>query len=218
MDWRIVPCDAGDPGRWSYGRVDSVDDLYSKQIFGPREPLSCACGKYSGKEEHVGVLCEACGVQVVADPSILHKRRMGHLVFSRYTPRHPLRPYEGRCLQFPIAPIFWRLGPDGLPNTLGKRYERLVRENRSATDALPDMTQSTFDEFQAAWKEFDPEPLQSALNEVLGVRAPDSSDDLPVIDEEGLLAVLWEAIVRVEAHASVLLRAAGLTIELQGKI
>jgi len=78
-------------GERSHGRVTNIDMLYRysgsgrrperggifcQKIFGPVDPLRCACGGLSG-EAHAGDTCERCGVLCTA--ADVRQRRHGHL-------------------------------------------------------------------------------------------------------------------------------------------
>ena len=79
------------PGKirsWSYGEVKKPetinyrtfkperDGLFCAKIFGPIKDYECLCGKYK-RLKHRGVICEKCGVEVIASKS--RRERMGHI-------------------------------------------------------------------------------------------------------------------------------------------
>jgi len=103
---------------WSYGEVKKPetinyrtfkperDGLFCAKIFGPVKDYECNCGKYK-RMKHRGIVCEKCGVEVIA--SKVRRERMGHielaaarrpyLVPQRPSPlqdRHPARHDHGR--------------------------------------------------------------------------------------------------------------------------
>ena len=74
--------------KWSYGEVKKPetinyrtlkperDGLFCAKIFGPMKDFECLCGKYK-RMKHRGVVCEKCGVEVVAKS--VRRERMGHI-------------------------------------------------------------------------------------------------------------------------------------------
>lgn len=52
------------------------DGLFCAKIFGPVKDYECNCGKYK-RMKHRGVVCEKCGVEVIA--SKVRRERMGHI-------------------------------------------------------------------------------------------------------------------------------------------
>ena len=52
------------------------DGLFCARIFGPVRDYACLCGKYDGMR-HRGVVCEKCGVEVIA--SKVRRERFGHV-------------------------------------------------------------------------------------------------------------------------------------------
>lgn len=74
--------------KWSYGEVKKPetinyrtlkperDGLFCAKIFGPMKDYECLCGKYK-RMKHRGVVCEKCGVEVVAKS--VRRERMGHI-------------------------------------------------------------------------------------------------------------------------------------------
>ena len=73
---------------WSHGEVKKPetinyrtfkperDGLFCAKIFGPVKDYECNCGKYK-RMKHRGVVCEKCGVEVIA--SKVRRERMGHI-------------------------------------------------------------------------------------------------------------------------------------------
>ena len=73
---------------WSFGEVKKPetinyrtfkparDGLFCANIFGPVKDYECSCGKYS-RMKHRGIVCEKCGVEVIA--SKVRRDRMGHI-------------------------------------------------------------------------------------------------------------------------------------------
>ena len=73
---------------WSYGEVKKPetinyrtfkperDGLFCAKIFGPVKDYECNCGKYK-RMKHRGIVCEKCGVEVIA--SKVRRERMGHI-------------------------------------------------------------------------------------------------------------------------------------------
>ena len=66
--------------RWSNsGRRPARHGIFCQKIFGPLNPLRCACGAVFG-EEHAGATCERCGV--LCATSELRQRRYGHVALA----------------------------------------------------------------------------------------------------------------------------------------
>lgn len=73
---------------WSFGEVKKPetinyrtfkperDGLFCAKIFGPVKDYECNCGKYK-RRKHRGIVCEKCGVEVIA--SKVRRERMGHI-------------------------------------------------------------------------------------------------------------------------------------------
>ena len=73
---------------WSHGEVTKpetinyrsqkpeMDGLFCEKIFGPSKDYECHCGKYK-KIRYQGVVCEKCGVEVIAKD--VRRERMGHI-------------------------------------------------------------------------------------------------------------------------------------------
>ena len=102
---------------WSFGEVKrpetinyrtlkpETEGLFCAKIFGPVKDYECLCGKYK-KLKHRGVICEKCGVEVMA--SKVRRSRMGHIELAS-----------------PVAHI-WFL--KSLPSRLGLFLDIPVRE------------------------------------------------------------------------------------------
>jgi hypothetical protein len=54
--------------------------LCCQKIFGPVKDYECACGKYK-RMKHRGIVCETCGVEVIA--SKVRRERFGHVPLAR---------------------------------------------------------------------------------------------------------------------------------------
>jgi hypothetical protein len=83
-DWHLLTPEA--IRSWSYGCVrepDAFDEAGAptpagpacQRTFGPARDRSCGCGTYGPADE--GLVCEACGVEVIA--SSARRRRLGHV-------------------------------------------------------------------------------------------------------------------------------------------
>ena len=69
--------------------------LHCARIFGPIEDLCCICTKYRG-EQHRGVRCEKCGVEVLE--SSVRSERFGHIELALPLVHPLLRAEIGRLL------------------------------------------------------------------------------------------------------------------------
>src|SRR5437868_2542735 len=114
----FVPAGPVDILRCSYGRVTSPQELYDPKIFGPEQDLKCSCGKYHG-ESMIGLVCDQCGVIVVANASKVRRERLGHVVLPGPCP-HPLEE-SASISEFPVAPLGFRATAEGV-NALGRKY------------------------------------------------------------------------------------------------
>lgn len=93
----------------SYGEVTEGADegclsphgLWSRRIFGPVIDFCCACARYRG-EEHRGIVCESCGVEVIQARARLW--RVGHVVLAAPVV-HPWVLYGRTCLLAKLLPI-----------------------------------------------------------------------------------------------------------------
>ena len=102
MGWQLELAERYDFRRWSYGLVETVDDLYDPRIWGPTCDAVCGCGKYEGRE-HDGVICDMCGVKVAVDSEMLRKTRCGHV--RLIVPcTHPMGTTDDRIDEFTVAP------------------------------------------------------------------------------------------------------------------
>ena len=123
--WRLAPATDLHIRSWSYGSVNTVEDLYSPAIFGAATDLRCDCGQLQG-ESVVGQSCPRCRVFVETDAAEARRRRMGKIALACHC-KHPLT--QEWLTLFPVAPIGFRVNKDGNPNELGKKYEALCRAN-----------------------------------------------------------------------------------------
>ncbi|PRQ09976.1 hypothetical protein [Enhygromyxa salina] len=57
----------------------ATDGLFCQRIFGPVSDYACACGKYA-RMKHRGVVCEHCGVEVIA--SRARRERAAHITLA----------------------------------------------------------------------------------------------------------------------------------------
>ena len=114
---------------WSFGEVKKPetinyrtfkperDGLFCAKIFGPVKDYECNCGKYK-RMKHRGIVCEKCGVEVIA--SKVRRERMGHIELARargahlvpedpaVQDRHAARHHHGRSGKGPVLRLLHR--------------------------------------------------------------------------------------------------------------
>jgi hypothetical protein len=128
-------------------------------------------------EEKAGIICERCGVKIVADSAKVRQKRMGHAALACPV----CHPFDGSLLleTFPVVPIHRRRNAEGWVSSLGRRYEVLVEANLRTADALPARDGS---DSLAAVCDFRPTELQDAIAALIGTHTketpPFGADDL----------------------------------------
>src|SRR5258708_38216809 len=108
-DWRFVAAKDWDVLGWLFGEVVDAASLYRERTFGAKEDGRCECGKYVGAQ-HDGVLCDRCGVTVLADAAAARSTRLGHLRLACWC-KHPVGGVVFEA--FPVAPIARRTDGEG---------------------------------------------------------------------------------------------------------
>ena len=125
---RVAVADLGAAPAWSSGAVET--DLFSQKLFGPRKDYACECGTYT-RMKHRGVVCERCGVEVIA--ARVRRERSGHVVLSR-----PVSPRRFPGTWWAVVPV---LPPDLRPDAgdpLNHAYEQLLAANAAPEPAALD--------------------------------------------------------------------------------
>ena len=117
---------------WSHGAISTAalsdpktdkpiaGGLRCPKVFGPVTDYACACGKYTRMKDR-GVVCEKCGVEVIA--SRARRERMAHVPL-----RAPVTP-PSLGVAWSVVPI---LPPDLRPDGLDALYARLFSEPHTA--------------------------------------------------------------------------------------
>jgi hypothetical protein len=198
--WFLVPANFMECRLLSYGTIKSEGDLYSPKIFGAKRSFQCDCGEVSG-EEFVGIPCPSCRVYVSADANQGRHRRMGKVALARPV-AHPLAWHSAdRDLarpdlihEFPICPIAFRTGPDGAANSLGLKYETLVREIESARARGPDSRAPNYSGVGNS-------ATARAICDILGI---DPDDGTILYGEDNLLSLVFKAIAQLSPDLSTL--------------
>jgi hypothetical protein len=121
---RVAWLDEDAVQRLSHGRLASPDDLHSAKIFGPTRDYECECGQYK-RMKHRGVVCEKCGVEVIASKT--RRERFGSVEFASAL-AHPLtRAPLTRLLVYPAGLRLVGSELDGLyGDVLSARSQRAV--------------------------------------------------------------------------------------------
>lgn len=209
---RFATPDFVDIRSWSYGRVDTLENLYEPRIFGPEHDFQCSCGKYHG-ESMIGIICDECGVKLVADAAKVRRERLAHIVLPRSCP-HPLDE-SASISEFPVAPIGFRTTADGV-NALGRKYEDLVRTVSALQQSLPPFNPS--DEFELdkareyyrALGSLDVSEVASLMREIVGVSQPPAP---PSIDDDTILGLLFQAITKLDPTIHTLIHSCACVVE-----
>jgi hypothetical protein len=174
--------------------------LYSPTIFGAKRSFQCDCGEVSG-EEFIGILCPSCRVYVTADANHDKRRRMAKIELARPI-LHPLAWHSAdresaRCdpiHEFPICPIAFRTGSDGEANSLGLKYETLVRETELARERDPDKRAPDYSGVGNS-------ATARAICDILGI---DPDDGTILYGEDNLLSLVFKAIAQLSPDLSTL--------------
>jgi hypothetical protein len=88
------------PGTRSW--AEKRDTIEDPRIFGAEHDDVCACGKYEGILYH-GMICDRCGVKVVASAREHRRKRFGHIELAEPI-QHPLVSEPARLHAFPVLP------------------------------------------------------------------------------------------------------------------
>jgi hypothetical protein len=214
-DWSFAPATPLDCNEWSHGTINTVPDLYSPGIFGLQRNFRCECGKTSG-EWSVGLPCPECRTWVTADADKDRRRQMAKIELACDCD-HPLMGAADEAMfeigyvsTFPVCPIFYRVYPDGTPNSLGLKYERLVEMNAEMTALLPSDDDPGY---FAARDDLDATGLVQAMRDIIGI---DGSGRQSA--EEALFPLLWRAVISLDPDVAPVARSCLLTIRLRARI
>lgn len=211
--WKFVCATDADVSRWSSGTVVTVEELYSSQIFGAKQSLRCDCGKLSGVAT-VGRLCSNCRVWVVEDAVSQRKRAFGKARLACHW-QHPTA--VGWLTLFPIAPIAFRIGDDGEPTTIGRKYEEVVRVNQRLVAELPAPNTPSY--YDAGFLDGHAD-LTTSLNNLLGVfggRGRAVLNELEDLDTS-LMGLLHRAISRMDEDIASYARACCVSLKMSATI
>jgi hypothetical protein len=202
-DWRLTPASDIYVHSWSFGSVKNIPSLYEPRTFGPTHNFRCECGKYAG-EAYESTICDRCWVKIFADAAAVRHERLGHLPLACRC----IHPVTSEWLEdFPIAPIAFRTAPDGSPNTLGRKYERLIELNTATAELLP--PKDAYELYIPAARDFDRTDLTAAMSDIL-TGPPDDSDHA-----DTLLALITTALASADPHLTPLLRAFGYALRVE---
>ena len=207
-NWQfVVPRTSAEFKSWSYGKVDNKSDLYDPTIFGPADDLKCNCGKFSGQEV-VDIICDKCGVRVYADAALARKQRLGHMELAMSCP-HPLD--EDVLIEaIPIAPVGYRTGTHGSPNSLGRKYEALLETSASLAQRLPSKGST---EYYTASKKMDLTELRTAMSDITGITKGDV-EKCNIHTNDSLLGLLVRSIVELDPSICSIVRSCGCVLKL----
>ena len=219
--WSFVPAQDIDITRWSSGSVRTLEDLYSEPIFGSSQRWRCRCGKFEGSEA-VGMICPDCNVVITDRPHEVRRQRLGRLELAVVCD-HPLFASGRRIksndefdflLAFPIAPIFYRLKPNGAKTLLGNRYEELVImnlevKNRRHSAASQGKAQVPVTQ--------DAEMLSEKLAQIIGVGGGCAESKQSADDPVALLPILKSMIVNLDPDISFIARASLITLKIEAR-
>jgi len=211
---RLATPDFVDIRRWSYGQVNTLENLYDPKIFGPEHNFQCSCGKYHA-ESMVGIICDKCGVKVVADAVKARRERPGHIVFPRSCP-HPLDE-SASILEFPVAPIGFRVTA-GNVNALGKKYEKLVGAVSALQQSLPPYDPpdelDKAREYYRALGSLDVSEVAWLMRDIVGtLQSPH-----PQINDDTILGLLFQAITKLDPAVHTLIHSCACVVEVSTKL
>jgi hypothetical protein len=211
--WKLISANDADVSRRSFGTVETVQDLYSCRIFGAKESHRCECGRLTGPSQ-IGKFCSYCRVWVVEDADSVRKSRFGKIDLACHW-HH--RAAGGYLTLFPVAPIAFRIGQDGQPTRIGRKYEDLVQVNRRLMTELPPIhTQEYYD---ADLLTGHPD-LSAVVDDLVGTfdyRGRAVLSELDKLDGS-LIGLLQKAVSRLDSDLSVYAHACCLALKVTATI